>query len=257
MKTFFLVCALALSLAALGGLIGSADTPSFTLDMVNPTVDLIAPNGGEEWYIGDTHDILWNAADTNLPATPVNIWYSLNGGADYTLLAENIANSGSLPWLMPNTQSYNARVRLKVTDAYGNTTQRNSAAPFAITYVPPQPPESVNVVITNAIDALITWQPVTQTIYNTPITPDGYIILYNESPYEYDDNFYYFLGRSYTTNFTHHDVAEFRDQMYYKVVAYKNYDRATLDWLDGIAADSQERLNWPDALNILHNGGGQ
>jgi hypothetical protein len=74
----------------------------------------------------------------------------------------------------------------------------------------------------NGLDAVITWQPVTQNIYNSPLTPDGYIVLYNESPYE-DDQFYYFLGRSYTTTYTHHDVAEFRNQMFYKVLAYKNY----------------------------------
>lgn len=257
MKTFFFVCMLGLILVSAHGLSSFTDTAPFTLDMVNPDVNLIAPNGGEEWYIGDTNNILWTATDTNLTATPVNIWYSLNGGADYTFLGEGIANSGTLPWLMPNTQSYNARVRLKVTDAYGNFTQTSSASAFAITYVPPKPPDGVTVSIANTIDALITWQPVTQTIYDTPITPDGYIILYNESPYEYDDHFYYFLGRSFGTTFTHHDVAEFRPQMYYKVVAYKNYDRATLDWLDGIAANSRERLIWNDALNILHNGGGK
>ena len=47
-------------------------------------------------------------------------------------------------------------------------------------------------------------------------------MLYNETPYE-DDHFHYFLGRSYTTTYTHLDVAEFRNQMFYKVVAYKNY----------------------------------
>ena len=47
--------------------------------------------------------------------------------------------------------------------------------------------------ISNGVDAVIGWQPVTQTIYGGPIVPDGYIVLYNETPYEDDDNLYYYL----------------------------------------------------------------
>ena len=256
MKAILLAC-LALFLALqLPALTGYGDTPAFTLDTVAPILDLIAPNGGEEWYIGDTHDILWTAADTNPASTGTYLWYSLNGGADYTVLAEAIANTGSYPWVMPASQSYNARVRVRVYDSFGNQSQDASATAFAITYVPPAAPQNVNMVITNSIDALITWDPVNQTIYGTPIVPDGYIVLYNETPYE-DEQFYYFLGRSYTTNYTHHDVAEFRGQMYYRVKAYKYYTRGELELLDTLVQSTGKPLLWRDAQKMLQLGGGK
>jgi len=109
----------------------------------------------------------------------------------------------------------------------------------------------------NHQDAVISWDAVTQTIppYNSSITPDGYIVLYNETPYE-NDRLYYFLGRSFSTNYTHHDVVEFRDQMYYKIVAYKNYSRqesAALDSLLQVRGDKP--ILWQDALQSIRQGG--
>jgi len=247
----FLIVAASTGLAALSSY---TDTPAFTLDTVDPVVELIAPIGGEEWYIGDTNDILWTASDTNPSPDPMTLWYSMNGGMDYLLLEEAWPNLGSYPWAMPDYQSYSARVRIRMMDAFGNSTAKSSLSNFSITYVPPAAPQNVNVNITNVIDALIAWDPVTQTIYGTPITPDGYIVLYNETPYE-DDQFYYFLGRTFTTSYTHHDVAEFRSQMYYRVKAYKYYTREELALLDSLAKSTGKRLLWKDVLDIIHGGG--
>jgi len=72
---------------------------------------------------------------------------------------------------------------------------------------------------------VISWTDVDTTIFGTPITVDGYIVLYNETAYEDSMQCYYFLGAtdSTTITYTHFRVAEFRDQMFYKVVAYKDY----------------------------------
>jgi len=220
MKTAMLFCILFMFGSGLMALTGYGTTALVINDTVDPSLSILAPNGGEAWYIGDTRDIIWTVSDTNILSNSVNIWYSLNGGTDYTSIIENTLNDGIYPWALPSVQSYNARVRIKVSDSYGNYSQL--ASPFTITYVPPQTPQGVAVNTANGLDAVITWQPVTQNIYNSPLTPDGYIVLYNETPYE-DDQYYYFLGRSYTTAYTHHDVAEFRNQMFYKVLAYKNY----------------------------------
>jgi len=222
MKTAMLLCILFMFGSGLMALTGYGTTAPVINDTVDPTLSIIAPNGGEAWYIGDTRDITWTASDTNLSPNSIYLWYSLNGGDDYTSIIENTVNDGIHPWALPSVQSYNAKVRIKVSDSFGNFNQKASASPFSITYVPPLPPDGVTVDTSNGVDAVITWQPVTQNIYNNPMSPDGYIVLYNETPYE-DDQFYYFLGRSYTTTYTHNDVAEFRSQMFYKVLAYKNY----------------------------------
>jgi hypothetical protein len=258
MKSAILICLFYVLTNLAFGLSSITDTELFILDTVAPSLNLISPNGGEEWYIGDTHNITWTATDTNMPIYPIypiKLWYSLNGGNNYILLTDSTANIGSYSWGMPSSQSYNARVKIGATDSFGNFTQKSSNSPFSITYVPPKIPLGVNVNVSNNPDAVISWLPVTETIYNTPITPDGYIILYNETPYE-DEHFYYFLGRSYTTNYTHHDVTEFRNIMFYKVKAYKNYSRSEADALDALCRRSgKEPIPWKDAQDFLKKGG--
>lgn len=222
-----------------------------------PVLELHTPNGGEIWYIGDTREITWTANDPNLANNSVDLDYSLNGGTDYLSLAETIANSGSYAWQLPSVQSYSARVRIGISDSFGNQSQKSSTANFSITYVPPAEPIGLSVDNGSNLNAVISWDAVTQTIapYDSPITPDGYIVLYNESPYE-DERLYYFLGRSLTTTYTHHDVVEFRDQMFYKVVAYKNYSReesAALESLLHRRGDSP--LLWQEALQTIRQGG--
>lgn len=253
MKTAILIGILFIFGSGLLALSGFGTSLPVINDTVDPTLSIISPNGGEAWYIGDTRDITWSATDTNILSNSVNIWYTLNV-TDSTSIIENTLNDGIHPWALPSVQSYNARVRIKVSDSFGNFAQEASAGPFSITYVPPAEPQGVTVNIVNSVDALITWQAVTHTIppYNTPITPDGYIVLYNETPFE-DDQFYYFLGRSYTTTYTHHDVAEFRTQMFYKVLAYKNYRGDVDNLLQSVLANPEAKVSLAELKAALHS----
>ena len=252
MKTAMLLCILFMFGSGLMALTGYGTTAPVINDTVDPSLSITAPNGGEAWYIGDTNDIIWTASDTNLSPNSVYLWYSMNGGTNYIPLAEAIANSGNYPWEMPSVQSYNAKVRMKVSDSFGNFTQKASASAFTITYVPPQAPEGVNVNTSNGIDAILTWQPVTQTIYNTPITPDGYIVLYNESPYEHDEHFYYYLWDVTSgTSFTHGGVMRRRAEMFYRVVAYKDYDGRMAGILSAARANPETKLSLADIKQAL------
>lgn len=231
-------------------------SPDFTIDTVDPQIEFINPTGGEIWYIGDSHDLQWLATDTNLGADAIDIWYSLDGGASHTPLASSITGSGIINWEIPAHQTTNARIRIKATDEFGNSKLQSSSS-FTISYVPPATPTGLTIDITDGINAAISWDAVTHTIapYDTPITPDGYLILYNESPYEHDEHFYYFLGHSFTTDFTHHYVTAFRDQMYYRVIAYKIYRGEDGSSLERLIEESKSRpIPWPEAKNILSGG---
>ncbi len=259
MVKHLLTTALLLCCAAAFALSSTTNSAPFTLDTVDPNISIIAPNGGEEWYLGDTNDILWTAEDTNFGENPISLWYSLNGGTDYTFL-DSGPNSGVYAWTMPEVQSYSAAVMIEATDAFGNTGQSTSASAFSITYGPPAAPENVNVDISNSVDAVITWDPVTETIYGTPITPDGYILLYNESPYEYDEHFYYFLWNvTEGTSFTHPWVAHFRGMMFYRVVAYKDYEGRLANILAAAKARPDAKLTLEDikTLFLTSLGGGK
>ncbi len=251
--TLLLTCTVGFALSS------TTNSALFTLDTVEPDITIIAPNGGEAWYIGDTNPITWIAQDTNLTPNTIGLWYSLSG-SEFTPLAENIANSGSWPWLMPEVQSYSARVKIATLDDFGNLGEKVSASSFSITYVPPAAPANVNVDFTNTVDAIISWDPVTQTIYGTPITPDGYIVLYNESPYEYNEHFYYFLWDViFGTTFTHPSVAQFRDQMYYRVVAYKDFENRLANIFATAKATPDVKLTLEDikTLFLAGLGGGK
>lgn len=98
-------------------------------------------------------------------------------------------------------------------------------------YVPPKPPENVAMVMAG-FDAVISWDEVTQTIFNTPITPDFYLVFFNGSADPEPDSEYYFLGISPTESYTHQHVGQFSPHMFYRVRAYVNNGNRYMDTMN-------------------------
>ena len=97
-----------------------------------PAIDLISPNGGGAWYIGDTTDILWQSVSFN---KNVKIELSTGGGSNWTILAADTANTGIFTLEVPNTPSDSCRVR--ISDASDGNPSDVTDGFFAITnYVP-------------------------------------------------------------------------------------------------------------------------
>lgn len=114
------------------------------------------------------------------------------------------------------------------------------------------PPAAVDGLVVSVIgnDAHLTWQPVTTTIYGTPIEPDGYIVLYNETPYE-DEHFYYFHSFVTGTSFVHPFVAQYRTEMFYRIVAVKNYREEAVAYLTSLNG-SRDRFTWGEIKEKLN-----
>jgi hypothetical protein len=87
-------------------------------------------------------------------------------------------------------------------------------------YVPPKPPGNVFSSM-NGYDMVITWDEVTETIFDSPIEPDAYLVFYNGS--ENPDSEYYFHGDTTETEYVHRNVGKYARHMFYKVYAYKYY----------------------------------
>ena len=68
-------------------------------------------------------------------------------------------------------------------------------------YVPPEAPTNVNVTIDN-VDALITWDSVTQSIYGSPMTVPYYFIYGAKTP-DAPSSEQFYLGYSTGTSFRH------------------------------------------------------
>ncbi|MBD3410576.1 MAG: DUF5123 domain-containing protein [Ignavibacteriales bacterium] len=76
-------------------------------------VEVVAPNGGELWRVGNTMDIQWNSAG----ATNLKLEYSTNGGSTWTtIVASTSASLGRYTWTIPNDVSTNCLVRAEDVD---------------------------------------------------------------------------------------------------------------------------------------------
>ncbi len=79
-----------------------------------PTINLVSPNGGENWFVGDSADILWESIsfDHN-----VKIEYTTDAGSSWITLDNSAANSGvfTLPQV-PNTPSNSCKVKISDVD---------------------------------------------------------------------------------------------------------------------------------------------
>lgn len=221
---FFLFVGIMIPITILA-LTGEGTSGPVTMDTVDPEVTVNYPNGGEILYIDETHNITWNADDYQLTSNPISIYLSSDNANNYSVVDSQQTDDGSYSWQVPATQSDECLIKIYAEDYYGNVAADSSDALFSISYVPPAAPDFVDIDISNEIDAVVSWAAVDTTIFGTPIEVDGYIVLYNESPYEDSLQCYYFLGYtdSTTTTYTHQNVAQFREEMYYRIVAYKDY----------------------------------
>ena len=89
-----------------------------------------------------SYPIVWHAEGDYAPGN-VSIYWSEDGGTNWTLIASGEDNDGAYLWLVPDNETGYALVRVSVTDVYGRNASDTSDAGFAIdpppTYVGGQP----------------------------------------------------------------------------------------------------------------------
>jgi len=68
------------------------------LKLPNPSISVMAPNGGEGWIIGSTYDITWQSISFT---DSVKIEYSTDAGANWITEAETTSNDGVYSWTIP------------------------------------------------------------------------------------------------------------------------------------------------------------
>jgi len=101
-------------------------------DMLDPTVAVTYPNGGEALFSGGVATLTWNATD-NVAVTAVDLLLSRSGAAGpFTALATGVPNSGSHPWTVTLPASDDCRLKVVAHDAQGNSGSDLSDMAFAI-----------------------------------------------------------------------------------------------------------------------------
>jgi hypothetical protein len=108
-----------------------SDSPFTLADQTAPTVTVTAPNGGETWGIGETHDITWTAAD-NIGVTTVDLAVSSDNGVNWTSIVDGHANDGVYAWTVSAGAGNQTLVRALAHDGAGLTAADASDAPFVV-----------------------------------------------------------------------------------------------------------------------------
>jgi PKD-like domain/Secretion system C-terminal sorting domain/Ser-Thr-rich glycosyl-phosphatidyl-inositol-anchored membrane family len=80
---------------------------NFTISPATPI--LLTPNGGQTFNVGCTTSITWN---TSTFYSTVNLYYSVDNGTTYTVIATNQTNNGSYTWTIPNFPSTSCLVKV-------------------------------------------------------------------------------------------------------------------------------------------------
>jgi hypothetical protein len=118
------------------------------------SVDLLSPNGNENWSVGSIHAIQWSYSNTNF----VKLDYSVDGGVNFINIVSSLSASDNVYyWTIPANISTNCIV--KISD-YLNTYSDQSDNSFTISNNPYINITALNggEVLTPGIDTLITWE---------------------------------------------------------------------------------------------------
>ncbi|MGB9721074.1 MAG: Ig-like domain-containing protein [bacterium] len=84
-----------------------ASNSNFTI--ARPVINITRPNGGETYRSGERYPIHW---DWTGGFSSVEIYYSTDGGTNWTTINTGTTNDGSYLWTVPNVNSTNCRIRL-------------------------------------------------------------------------------------------------------------------------------------------------
>jgi len=115
-----------------------------TLDTIPPSVEITRPEGGESWEYTDMETIEWDTEKGDYPIDSIDIEYSTDGGASFKVLADDIDDTGSYDWEIPDETSDEAVVQVTATDTEGYSGQDESEQ-FTISGTPPDPPTDLDV----------------------------------------------------------------------------------------------------------------
>ena len=190
----------------------------------------------ETAYIGEQIQFI----DTSLGNITTWEWDFENDGIN-DLTYNSFQNT--IYWIYENTGTFS--VKLKISN---ETLVDSLIKSITVEYCPPASPEVYAPEISGD-DVIISWAAVDTTECGSVVIPDGYVIQYSEV--SQDSAFYYLWSVSNSqTNFTHIDVTRWSDQMFYKVFAFKDYNRAQIEYLESLN-NIRKKLKWVEVKQNL------
>ncbi|MCF8240048.1 MAG: T9SS type A sorting domain-containing protein [Melioribacteraceae bacterium] len=107
---------------------GDANTQDQSATFTIKRLEVISPDGTEEWQGGSTQAITWISSQINF----IDIFYTTNNGTDWISIASNVqASLGTYNWNIPDT-IFSEEARVKLVDSGNNLIDDESDANFTI-----------------------------------------------------------------------------------------------------------------------------
>ncbi|MEO0237385.1 MAG: hypothetical protein ABIN35_04045 [candidate division WOR-3 bacterium] len=107
----------------------SYDISDTTFVVKSPQINLLSPNGGEEFKTGEKYPVLWNS---NSDFASVNIDYSSDGGTTWNSIVLSETNDGSYVWNIPSNLTPSTNYRIRVRNSSDNNSFDISDNTFTI-----------------------------------------------------------------------------------------------------------------------------
>ena len=108
-----------------------SDESDTTFIINGPSVEFIAPNGGEVFDQGDTTEILYSPGpDPKVKSRKIE--YTTNWGASWTIIDSSVNDTGAYTWIIPNYVSTGCKVKVTVYDSSHNQASDESDTTFTI-----------------------------------------------------------------------------------------------------------------------------
>jgi len=105
----------------------------FTIDTIDPEIEIYSPSHGDVFAGGDIVIVTWNASDDSPSPSPMILNVSAYLDDPYMELASGFPNTGSLELDVPDfINTLFASVRLDITDYYGNMSSAYSDGYFTL-----------------------------------------------------------------------------------------------------------------------------
>ena len=93
------------------------------IDTASPIIEIISPNGGEQYNDMDIITVEWNAVDDSFNENAIDIYLSNGLGEDFNLMEENLPNSLMYDVQLPEDDPTFpfSMFKLIATDMFGNS----------------------------------------------------------------------------------------------------------------------------------------
>ncbi len=106
---------------------GNGFVPQYSPGCLGAALQVLSPNGGELWYVGESYNLLWRSVGFS---GNVKLELSTNSGTSWSTIIASTGNTGTYSWTIPNSPSASNRIR--VSDAVDGSPKDASDANFSI-----------------------------------------------------------------------------------------------------------------------------